>query len=136
MKRNLKSTFIFACGAIAGFCAYGMLRSGNEKKKATRKSGWKYQKAGPVSFRPYCERSLYHYDNVILGNRWDAEDILFQLEEIIINYGQASVADLYDLCGIVSRFSDNKYGWTALKDAAVVRVRHGYWLNLPRPKLL
>ena len=48
-------------------------------------------------------------------------------------YGIASVADLYDLAGITCRsYTANKYGWTDIRSAKVVRIRDGYILQLPR----
>lgn len=75
----------------------------------------------------------YEYDDIIIESRGEAELVLDQLEEIISTYGMASVADLYDLVGITGRsYTDNKYGWTDIRNAKVVRVRDGYILQLPR----
>ena len=44
-----------------------------------------------------------------------------------------TVADLYDLVGLNHNFTDNKYGWTNLRNAQPVRDRDGYYiLKLPR----
>ena len=43
-----------------------------------------------------------------------------------------SVMDLYDLVGITGQYTDNKYGWTNLRNAEPVRTRDGYMLKLPR----
>ena len=43
-----------------------------------------------------------------------------------------SVADLYDLVGISGNYTDNKYGWTNLRNSDVQRVRDGYLLKLPK----
>lgn len=75
----------------------------------------------------------YDYDDIIIESRGEADLVLEQLEEIIANYDVASVADLYDLVGITGRsYTDNKYGWTNIRNARVVRVRDGYILQLPR----
>lgn len=78
-------------------------------------------------------RSGYSYDEVILENRADAQDVLDELEAIIEKYDIASVADLYELVGITGVHTDHKYGWTDIRNASVVRVRDGYMLKLPRP---
>lgn len=75
----------------------------------------------------------YNYDDIILGSRGDAEEVLLRLNELIDTYQIASVADLYDLVGLTGNYTDNKYGWTNLQTADVVRVREGYMLKLPRP---
>ena len=74
----------------------------------------------------------YSYDEVILQSRGDAEEVLSQLNDMIDTYNVASVADLYDLVGITGNYTDNRYGWTNLANADVVRVRDGYMLKLPR----
>ena len=47
-------------------------------------------------------------------------------------YGTVSVADLYDLVGISGNYTDNKYGWTNIRNAEPIRVRDGYMLKLPK----
>lgn len=74
----------------------------------------------------------YSYDEVILQSRGDAEEVLSQLNDMIDTYSIASVADLYDLVGITGNYTDNRYGWTNLANADVVRTRDGYMLKLPR----
>lgn len=76
--------------------------------------------------------SGYDYDDVIIDNRGEAEEVLSRMDEILDKYGVVSVADFYDLVGIAGRYTDNKYGWTNLQNASVVRVRDGYVIKLPR----
>lgn len=47
-------------------------------------------------------------------------------------YGMVSVADLYDLIGVTGNYTDNKYGWTDIRSASVVRVRDGYIVKMPK----
>lgn len=75
----------------------------------------------------------FDYDDILFETRGDADLVLDQLESCIANYGIASVADLYDLAGITCRsYTANKYGWTDIRSAKVVRTRDGYILQLPR----
>ena len=74
----------------------------------------------------------YAYDDIILETRAEALDIISRLEELIDMYGTASVADLYDLVGISGQHTDNKYGWTDVRNADTQRVREGYLLKMPR----
>lgn len=96
-----------------------------------------------VSYRSYYDRSNrsssssrtrngYSYDDIILDNRGEAEEVLSRMDEIVAAYGTVSVADLYDLVGITGAYTDNKYGWTDIRSASVVRVRDGYMIKLPR----
>lgn len=77
-------------------------------------------------------RNGYSYDDVIVDSRGEAEEVLTRMEELIDMYGTVSVADLYDLVGISGNYTDNKYGWTNIRNAEPIRVRDGYMLKLPK----
>jgi hypothetical protein len=62
-----------------------------------------------------------------------ANEVINCLVDLIQDYGQATVSDLYDLVGITGNFTDNKYGWTDLRSATATRIHEGYMLNLPKP---
>ena len=86
--------------------------------------------------RDYNRRSRtvgYEFDEIVLDNRGEAEEVLSQMDEIIDRYGMVSVLDLYDLVGISStRYTDKNYGWTNIATAKVVPIRDGYLLRMPR----
>ena len=54
--------------------------------------------------------------------------------DLVNSYDSATVADFYDLVGITSEFTDNKWGWTNLHGSRVIRARDGYLLDLPKPE--
>lgn len=81
-------------------------------------------------------RSRHNFDEIIMSSRGDAEEVLSRLVDQTIDYGQATVADLYDLVGITGSFTDNKWGWTDLHTATISRYRGGYLINLPRTQPL
>jgi hypothetical protein len=81
-------------------------------------------------------RAKHDFDEVVLESRGEAEEVLSNLVDSIIDYGQATVADFYDLVGIATNFVDGKWGWTDLRNASVSRVRGGYLINLPRTQPL
>ena len=85
--------------------------------------------------RDYRNRSRRSSDiqDLICENRKDAEDVIDDLCELIDRYGQATVADLYDLAGQPTSITDNYWGWETLNSARVDRVSGGYLINLPRP---
>lgn len=75
----------------------------------------------------------FDYDDVIFESRGDADLVLDQLDAAINQFGLVSVADLYDLAGITCpSHTANKYGWTDIRYAKVVRIPDGYILQLPR----
>lgn len=109
----------------------------------------KKNRASNVSYRSYYEtrdnrrdRSIdrgysgrqagYNFDNIILDNRGEAEDVLTRMDELIETYNIVSVADFYDLVGVSCNYTDNKYGWTDIRSASVVRTRDGYMIKLPK----
>lgn len=75
----------------------------------------------------------YSYDDIAIDSRQEAEEVLSRMDELIATYGEASVADLYDLVGVTCEYTDNNYGWTNVHNAKVVRLRDGkYMIDLPK----
>lgn len=113
---------------------YGGSRPGNRRSAADR-----------VSYRNYYDRDNrssrdtraitnygYSYDDIILTTRGEAEDVLMRMDELMDTYGLVRVADLKDLVGVTGQYTDNKYGWTNIRNAEIVRVRDGYMIKMPR----
>ncbi len=78
----------------------------------------------------------YSYDDVTFETRGDAEAVLYRMEELLERFEVVSVADMLDLAGLSSKYTDNKYGWTDLRSARVLHGRDGYRLDLPRAGIL
>lgn len=75
----------------------------------------------------------FEYDDIVFETRGDADLVLDQLESAIAKYDVASVADLYDLAGVTCRnYTANRYGWSDIQAAKVVRTSDGYVIRLPR----
>ena len=112
---------------------YGETRS-KSKSRESRVSYTKYYDRDRDYDRPTRTRGRYgyDYDDIILDTRKEAEEVLDRMDDLIDNYGMVSVADLYDLVGVSGNYTDNKYGWTNLRNADVQRVRDGYLLKLPK----
>lgn len=79
-------------------------------------------------------RANHNFDEIILQSRVEATAVIDQLFELVSKYDQATVADLYDLVGVESSFTDQRWGWLDLRGADVIHVRNGYLLSLPRPE--
>lgn len=88
----------------------------------------------PRDSRPRAEArsSRYSYDDIVLESRGDAELVISQMDEMMETYGNVSVADLYDLVGKSCDYTDNRYGWTNIRNAEPVRVRDGWMIKMPR----
>jgi hypothetical protein len=78
------------------------------------------------------DRANHDFDDIVLSTRGEAEEVLDRLRDLVDEYEIATVADLYDLVGISSSFTDNKWGWYDLKHASVRNIRGGYLVVLPR----
>ena len=125
--------------------AVDMLLFGNSRQSSRRDKPY-----GRVSYASYYDRdekkerarsrgsakSREFYD-IILDSRNEAEEVLESLRDIIDQYGEASLADYHDLCGVTGAYTDNKYGWTDLSHVTVSLVRgQGYIVDLPKAILL
>ena len=116
-----------------------MLLYGESGKSRKREAG-----ASRISYREYYDRERdrredrgrvrtgYDFDEYVLNNRGEAEEVLSQMDELIERYKTISVADYCELIGVRSRYTDNNYGWTNITSARVVPVRDGYVIKLPK----
>lgn len=105
--------------------------------------------ASTVSYRSYYDRRDdrdryssssrsrvgYDFDDIVLESRAEAEEVIQRMDELIETYGIVSVADMYDLVGLTCNYTDNKYGWTNIRNAEAVRLRDGGWV-IKMPKAL
>ena len=81
-------------------------------------------------------KAAMDFTEFVFDNRAEAEEVLGALNDLTIEYGKASVSDLYSLVGHDHEYTTNKYGWTDLSNAYISKTREGYVINLPRPKLI
>lgn len=107
-------------------------------------SGTNYATPNRVSYNGYSSRNANQqrqntaqmqrsYQDILFSSRGDADEVLNQMAGALGEYGQVSIADLCDLAGITSNYTDNKYGWYDIRGAYVRAVAGGYVIDLPRP---
>ena len=77
-------------------------------------------------------RRNHDFGEIIIPDRGEAEEVIDRLVDLIDRFGVATISDLYDLVGVTSDYSDEKWGWYNLASARAVRTRDGYLLDLPR----
>lgn len=80
----------------------------------------------------YSSRNSYSFNEYIFDTKADAERVLARLDEAIGMYGVVSVADLRDVAGLSQEYTDNKYGWTNIRNAEIRRVSDGWLLKMPK----
>ena len=121
-----------------------MLFNGESSTKTRRRSG------DYVSYRDYSNRdrdrdrrdvsvrNRFDLDDLVFGSRRDAEATLDQMDDMIDRYGWATVLDLYESAdlGGSAPYTANKYGWTSLRSADIIKVRDGYVIKLPKAQPL
>lgn len=90
----------------------------------------------PDSGKPGIQRGRTMKDlgDIVLDSKGEAERVIDILNDLLNQYGQATVGDLFDLLGetIPGDFTSRDWGWTDLRGARSIRVRDGYLLDLPR----
>lgn len=154
MRKGIKYALVFTGGVAVGIGVCGAnlvsyalsdedIREGIKNKISRKIDKTLYgeetnrRRYSKVSYRGYYERNSQPYsfstDDIILESRKEALKILDDMREILDTYGFVTVADMYDKADVPCPFTSNKYGWTSLNNAEVVRVRMGYKINLPRP---
>ena len=125
----VKDIILDAVRAFLGVNGTSRGRSSTSSKISYRKY---YDDRDRRDSAPTRTRTGYDYDDIILETRGEAEDVLERMEELIDMYQLVSVADFYDLVGVSGNYTDNKYGWTNVRNASVVRVIDGYMIKLPK----
>jgi hypothetical protein len=81
-------------------------------------------------------RANHDFSYILIQTRVEAEMVIDRLNDLISQFGEAKVTDLYDLIGATGSFTDQRWGWTDFRDARVKPVRGGYALDLPRVQAL
>jgi hypothetical protein len=79
-------------------------------------------------------RARHNFDEIVLEDRVEAEEVIDRLLDLVSQYESATVADLYELVGLSAAHTDHKWGWFDLQGAGVSRIRGGYLLDLPEPQ--
>ena len=131
-----KALYDLVVGALDMTLFGGRGGGSNDKRSISDKISYKdYNSISKRNERSYgntVTTSGYSYDDIVLETRGEAESVLSRMDEIIDEYDSVRVADLYDLVGITGDYTDNKYGWTNIRNARVVRTRDGYKIEMPR----
>lgn len=84
----------------------------------------------------YGPKARFDFEDIGFERRGDAEAVLDQMEEMLDRYGVVSVGDMYDAAGVTAPYTANKYGWTNLRSAEIIRTRDDqlpYIIKLSKP---
>lgn len=78
-------------------------------------------------------RNRHRFDDILIAERVDAEEILSTIIEYLDRYDLVTVADFYEACGLPSEYTDRNYGWENLDQASIRAIRGGWIVDLPDP---
>ena len=129
---TIKNTIVDIITDSISMLILGESRGRRKGSRADSVSYTKYYDSGRSSRPSTNTRSGYSYTEVEVDTRGEADDVLARMDEIIDQYGMVSVLDMYDLVGITGNYTDNKYGWTNIRNAEVIRGRDGYVIKMPK----
>lgn len=129
---------------------FGEARGGGRSRlNNTRKSASTYTSYNKFAVNPGHRREVenpkpmsrrakatHDFDEIILASRAEAQQVLEQMVTLVDEYEEATVADLYEMVGMTSDFTDNNWGWSSLRGSSVSRVRDGWLLDLPQPEVI
>jgi hypothetical protein len=122
-------------GAVEALLGVNRSSSGSSKSNASRVSYRKYYEDNQRrDSRDYqSNHSTFNYDDIIFDSYGEADEVLTSMDEIIATYGIVSVADYYDMADVKHDYTANKYGWSDIRSARIVRERNGgYSIKLPK----
>lgn len=86
----------------------------------------------PSSNGIVAARPRFDYDILSFETRGEAEAICDEMRNVIETYGFVTIADMYDMAQLTAPHTANKFGWTNISSAEVVRNRDGYIIKLPK----
>lgn len=122
--------------AVEGFLP-GFGKNKNQKDDRTYIAyDSKYKSGSSVKYssnKPEAHYVAQDFRNVEFTSLQAARDAVTELNEIIDGYGQATVLDFFDICGLTGTAQDDNWGWLELKGVRIVPLHSGYKIRLPEP---
>lgn len=81
--------------------------------------------------RAFVEEPIY--EDFFFEEREDAQLVLARLFEIVAEYGQATIGDLYSLVGVASNHTKERWGWDSLDGSRIKYSQEGFYIDFPEP---
>lgn len=79
-------------------------------------------------------RGTHDTDEILFQTRAEAQEVLTRMYDLLNEYEQVTVSDLYSMVDITGNYTDETLGWLDLRGTEIMKVRGGYILDLP-PKV-
>lgn len=131
---TIKDAIMDTVGILLGRGRYSGSR--RDRPIADRVSYGKFYSDSGSRTTPARTSTVFNTDEVVFGNKGDAEFVLDRLYEMLEQYKVVRVTDFYDLAGVTADYTAQRYGWSSLHGSRVERVRDGYIVELPRAMAL
>ena len=123
-------------GSEAWDSFWGISGRSNSRGTASRVSYVSYDKYSRDKQPETPRRSGVNYEEIVFPTRGDAETVYDRMSELCDTFGNVSVADVYELADVPNdNYTLNKYGWTSMEGAQVVRLSGGgFTIKMPKAR--
>lgn len=123
-------------GSEAWDSFWGISGRSNSRGTASRVSYVSYDKYSRDKKPDSPRRSGVNYEEIVFPTRGDAESVYDRMSELCDTFGNVSVADIYELADVPNdNYALNKYGWTSMEGAQVVRLSGGgFTIKMPKAR--
>lgn len=79
---------------------------------------------------PYRTNTM-EINDLVFSTREDAEKVLTTMYDFLESYDLVSLADVYEMVGLPTKYTDTQWGWTELRASSVTQRSNGYLIDLP-----
>lgn len=108
--------------------SHGRHTSYNKRYK-TRQKPWQQNRAP----RQNVQQTEEVFEDIFFDERQEAEQVLGRMMEFVHEYGQATVGDLYNMCGLSPNYIHENWEWHDLHRCRVQYSTNGYVIDFPDP---
>ena len=123
-------------GSEAWDSFWGISGRSNSRGTASRVSYVPYDKMSQSKSTESPRRSGVNYEEIVFPTRGDAESVYDRMSELCDTFNAVSVADMFELADVPNdNYTLNKYGWTSMEGAQVVRLSGGgFAIKMPKAR--
>lgn len=109
----------------------------NYSKESWRTGYDKVKHSSGYSDREEPKSLAVDWEDIDFGSRGDAEYVLDSMQELISKYENVSILEYCGLADREGKYTWDKYGWTNLSTAKVIKSWDGrFKIRFPKPELL
>lgn len=125
--------FAMVTGSLS-MALFGTVRGAGRRSSAFGTVDYNGISSGRSQREARSAKARHTFEDLTFDAKHEADDVLEAMRDMVDEYGQVSIADMYELAGVSSDPIDRKWGWTSLRTASVIYSRDGYIIDLPKTK--